>query len=271
MKKLCLMVLSLLLILLFASCQQNPPTTTKTTEAAPDVTTEAVITTTPLDGTDPVAAYEYVASKMNALGGYEVISVEEQNLGYGSHVQEMLIKVNLLDGKKGFISTKVDDEMTGVNYTVDMTYIDGTVYCLMKTQGVSVKYKTKEASVTAVFENFFDKEKTYLLKSLSFAPLDDGTYGFDIVLENEEALKLLLKSFEAQGYDASAFSDYSVTSKLVCGADGYPISSTDLLTFTMEGMACSVISETTYQNIGTVPEITLPADADSYVDADAAE
>ena len=84
-------------------------------------------------------------------------------------------------------------------------------------------------------------------------------------------IKILLKSFEAQGYDASAFSDYSVTSKLVCGADGYPISSTDLLTFTMEGMACSVISETTYQNIGTVPEITLPADADSYVDADAAE
>ena len=77
--KLILLILVLVaLVVTLAACGGTAETT------ANETTTVPVVTTTPLDGDDAMAAYEYVSEKMNALKGFEATLVEEQTVGFNN-------------------------------------------------------------------------------------------------------------------------------------------------------------------------------------------
>jgi len=268
--KLILLLLVLVaLVFTFAACGENAETTTESTTDA--VTTTAPVTTTPLDGDDPMAAYEYVSEKMNALGGFEATLVEEQTVGFENSRVEMRVKINLLDGKKGFISGKLDEEGS----TIDMTYIDGVVYCFMKSTGLEVKYKTQEASIVNNFEEIFntfeEDEEESRIESVSFGERKNGVYTLTATLTKKAGLEVLMKQYGELGIEESALTNIKYTAEITCNADGYASRMKQTITYTLQGMACSVVSDGAYHNVGTIPEITAPADAYSYADADEME
>lgn len=263
--KLILLLLVLVaLVVTLAACGGTAETT------ANETTTVPVVKTTPLDGDNAMAAYEYVSEKMNALKGFEATLIEEQTVGFNNTKLEMVAKINLLDGKKGFISTKLDDKGS----TLDMTYIDGVVYCLMKSTGVEMKYKTQDGSLINSFEemfNSFEEDEESKIESVSFGERENGVYTLTATFAKEKALKVLMKQYEELGIDESALTDVKYTAVVTCNADGYATRVTQTITYTLQGMACSVISDGIYTNVGTLPEITAPADAYSYADADEME
>jgi len=181
---------------------------------------------------------------------------------------EMFVKINLADGKKGFIGAKLDEEGS----TLDMTYIDGVVYCLMKSTGVEMKYKTQEASLVNSFEEIFttfeEDDEESEIASVSFGERENGVYTLTATLTKESALEALMKQYEELGMDESAFTNIEYTVVVTCNADGFASRVKQTLTYTLQGMACSIVSDSTYHNVGTVPEITAPADADAYADVD---
>ena len=263
-KLLLLLFVLVALVCTFASCAGEAETTAESTTTAPVVTTTAPVTTTPLDGDDPMAAYEYVLKKMNSLGGYEATIIEEHDLGLEETTVKSTVKVNLLDGKKGFISTRINKEFESVH----MTYIDGTVYCLVKATGMDIKYKTTDRAVTLAFDELFaeleEKGKDNDPESVAFVKRENGSCLFQATFSKAVGRKILFENYE--GANPSAYSDIAYTAEFECNADGYITDITYKLFFTVNGMACSFITETTYHNVGTVPEVTAPADAYSYVD-----
>jgi len=260
-KLILLLLLLVALVFTFAACEDGSETTTEGTTTVPELTTTAPVTTTPLDGDDPMAAYEYVFQKMKALGGYEATVTEEHDLGLQETRVKSTVKINLLDGKKGFISSRINKEYE----SVDMTYLDGVVYCLVKSTGVNIKYKTTNRATTLAFEKLFaEMEEENKPESVAFVKRESGECRFQATFDPAAGRKLVYEMYE--GVSLSAFSDIGYTVEFECNADGYITYMKYKLFFTVDGVSCSYITETTYHNVGLVPEISAPADASSYVD-----
>ncbi|MBQ4121256.1 MAG: hypothetical protein IJD35_04495 [Clostridia bacterium] len=223
-------------------------------------------TTTPLEGDDAKAAYDFVCEKMNALGGFEAEMLEESNNGSESASMEMSVKINFANGKKGYITTKLDD----AGSLLDMTYLDGTVYCLMKSSGMEIKYKSADASLTAAFEELFStfEEDDDEIASVAFGSRENGVYTLNLTATEATALEFIMNDFEDMEMDASDFSHVSLTMTLECNAEGYVTKMIQTLSYTVAGEAYTETTTCTYKNIGTLPEITAPADADSYMNMD---
>ena len=261
--KLILFILVLVaLVVTLAACDGEAETTTApAVSTTVPATTTAPVTTTPLDGDDAMAAYEYVFQKMKALGGYEATVTEEHDLGLQETRVKSTVKINLLDGKKGFVSSRVNKEYE----SVDMTYLDGVVYCLVKSTGVNVKYKTTDRATTLAFEKLFaEMEEENKPVTAAFVKRESGEYRFQATFDKAVGRKLVYEMYE--GVSLSAFSDIGYSVEFECNADGYITYMKYKLFFTVDGASCSYITETTYHNVGSVPEISAPADASSYVD-----
>ena len=107
----------------------------------------------------------------------------------------------------------------------------------------------------------------WLIFALVFFALD--TVG--MLLLNGIALESIMEDYEGLDIDASAFSNVSKTMTFECTADGYVTKSVERLTYTFDGEVCSEITTLTFKNAGTLPEISTPADADSYMNMDEME
>ena len=252
-KKLVLVLVALMLVTFvfaFASCGGNGET--------------APTTTSPLDGDDALAAYEYLSDKMNALGGFEATMVEESSYDGETSSMEMNVKLSLTDGKKGSIAMEEGGTL------LDLTYIDGTVYYLMKMSGMTMKYKSTDPSMTAAFDILFaifeDEEED--IASAEFVSRENGVYTLKVKATDEKALEKVTESYEDMGLDNPSFSDTSLTLTLICTAEGYVSSMTQTMSYKLDGEAYSEKSTITFKNVGTVPEITAPADADTYMNMD---
>ena len=275
-KLILLLITVLALVFTLAACNGGAATTTEmadTTRVAATttplvITSSAPGTSSPLDGEDAMAAYAYISQTMNALGGYEATVVEDINYDFESTSVEMLVKVNTRNGQKAFVRTTIDD--TGS--TLDLTYVDGVAYCLVKSTGIEVKYKTQEdESVLSIVKELFDEQgdDSDKIASAAFGARENGSYTLNLTVTREAALETILKLYEGSTLDASAFSDIVETAVIECTSDGYVTKMTETVTYTVEGMACSIVSVATYHNVGSVPTISAPADAYNYVDADA--
>ena len=271
-KLILLLVALLALVFTFAACSGSAATTTEApdTTTAPVTTTEAPVTTTPLDGDDAMAAFEYVSEKMNALLGFEVEMTEETSYNGVSDKMDMKVKVAFDEGKKAFMSVKMDEG------TMDATYIDGVVYVVMKMTGMEMKYKTQDASMTASFEKIFntfedEHDDKADIASISFVSRENGVYKLTAVMTEEAALELVLAGYEGYEIDASAFSNVSQEITFECTADGYVTKQTQTLTYTVAGAVCTETTSGNYLNLGVIPEINAPADADSYMNMDEME
>ena len=279
-----LIVLLLVLVALvctFAACGESAETTAEGTTTAPAVittapvtttipvtTTQAPVTTTPIEGEDAMAAYEFMSEKMSALLGFELTMLSESSVGVESFSQEGSVKINLADGKKVFMSMQLED-----NSVVDATYIDGVVYCLVKMPGIEMKYKTQDQSMTSSFETIFtafetEEDGENKVATVEFVKRENGVYTLFATATKEAALASIMKDYEGIEDDPSAFSNISNTMTFECTADGYVTKSVETLTYTYAGEVCSEVTTLTFKNAGTLPEITLPADADSYMNMD---
>lgn len=265
--KLILLLLALMALAVFAACQaEDAPVTTEApvSSTTTPATTTAPVTTSPLEGDDAKAAYRYVFQTMKALGGYEATVEEVHGLGAQTTKLKSTVKVNLLDGKKGFISSRVNQAYE----SVDMTYLDGEVYCLVKSTGVSLKYKTTDRAVTLAFDELFsdfeESGKESDIASVAFVKRESGECRFQVTFDAAVGRKLVFDLYESE--HPSAFSDIGYTAEFECNADGYITQIQYKLYFTFDGARCSYITETTYHNVGSVPEISAPDDASSYVD-----
>lgn len=218
-----------------------------------------------------MAAYKFISEKMNTLKGFEVLLEQESSVGVETITQEGSVKINLTDGKKGFMSMTLEE---GIK--VDATYIDGVVYCLMKMPGVEMKYKTQDESMTSAFETIFnafetEKDGKNKVATVEFTKRENGGYTLVATATKEAALESVMEQYEGLDIDASAFSNISNTMTMECTADGYVTKSVETLTYTFDGEVCSETSTLTFKNVGVLPEISLPADADSYMNMDEME
>lgn len=225
--------------------------------------------TNPLDGDDAKAAYDYICEKMNALDGFEADMIEASTYGGETESMEMDVKLSRQGGKKAFISTKLDD----AGSFMDMTYIDGMVYCYVKSSGMEMKYKSTDASLTSGFDDIFAsfEEDDEEVVSVTFGSRENGVYVLNAVATEETVLEIVMEKYEGYEMEASDFSNLSLTITMECGADGYVTKMIQTLTYTVEGESYTETSTCTYKNIGTVPEISAPADADSYMNMDEME
>ena len=227
---------------------------------------ESAANTNPLEGDDAKAAYDFVSKKMNGLGGFEADMIEASAYGDETSSMEMDVKINLTGGKKGVITTELDGEGS----LLDMTYIDGTVYCLMKSSGMEIKYKSSDSSLTSGFDELFAtfEEEDDDFASVEFVSRENGVYVLKATATEETALEIIMNDFEDAEMDASDFSNLSLTMTVECDADGYVTKMMQTLSCTVEGETYTRTTSCTYKNIGTLPEITAPADADSYMNMD---
>ena len=175
------------------------------------------------------------------------------------------------DGKKGIMTATMDESTT-----MKATYIDGLVYVVVQSTGLQMKYKTRDESMTSAFEKIFstfekDEEDTDKIASVTFGTRENGVYTLVATYTKEAALETIMKDYEGYEIDASAFTNITDTMVFECTADGYVTKMTETITYTVEGMECSMTTVGTYKNVGVIPEITAPADADSYMDMDAME
>ncbi len=277
-KLIVLLLVLVALVVTFAACGESAGTTADETTTAPAVTTTipvttttAPVTTTPIEGEDAMAAYKFMSEKMSTLRGFEVTMLSESSFGVESVSQEGSVKINLADGKKGFMSMQLEE-----NSMVDATYIDGVVYCLVKMPGMEMKYKTQDESMTSSFETIFtafetEKDGENKIESVAFGKRENGVYTLVATATKEEALASIMEEYEGFDIDPSAFSNISHTMTYECTADGYVTKSVETLTYTFDGEVCSEVITLTFKNAGTLPEITLPADADSYMNMDEME
>jgi len=310
-KLILLLLVLVALVFTFAACTENAETTAETTTTAPDVTTEipaittttapdvttttapivttsvpvtttvpattvkTPVTTTPLDGDDPMAAYKFVSEKLNALRGFEAVMVEESSYAGETSTMEVGVKISFADGKKAFMSMPIAEE----GPWVDATYIDGIVYCVVKMPGLEMKYKTQDASMTSTFEKLFaifeekndeDDEKDDV-GSVVFGKREKGVYTLVATATEEEALESIMADYEDFEIDASAFSNISNVITFECNAEGYVTKIVEALTYTFDGEVYSETTTLTFKNAGVLPEITAPADADSYMNMDEME
>lgn len=273
-KLMILLVVLVALVFTLVACGETTDTTADTT-TVPAVTTTTtsttatVVTTTPLEGEDAMAAYAFICNKMNALQGFEVNIVENSRYNDETSVMESDVKMNYADGKKGFMSTKLED-----GSLVEATYIDGIVYCLMKMPGFEMKYKTQDESMTSTFEDWFDtfeEDEKDQVATVVFGKRENGIYTLVVTATEEGALELIMADYEGLGVDASEFSDVSNVVTYECNAEGYVIKFTETLTYTWDGDRYSETTTCTFKNVGTLPEVKAPADADSYMDMDEME
>lgn len=276
-KLMILLVVLVALVFTLVACGETTDTTADTT-TVPAVTTTTtsttatVVTTTPLEGEDAMAAYKFFSQKMNTLKGCEIEMVNESSYAGETSLMEATVKINLVDGKKGFMSMTDDS----VDYVVDSTYIDGVVYMLVKMPGVEMKYKTEDESMTSTFEGIFaafetKKDGENKIESVVFGKRENGVYTLVATQTKEAALESIMEDYEGLDIDASAFSNVSKTMTFECTADGYVTKSVERLTYTFDGEVCSEITTLTFKNAGTLPEISTPADADSYMNMDEME
>jgi len=56
-----------------------------------------------------------------------------------------------------------------------------------------------------------------------------------------------------------------------CNANGYVTKIVETLTYTFDGDHCSETTTCTFKNVGTLPAVSAPADADSYMNMDEME
>ena len=254
-----------------ADTQTISATTTNPTTTAPNAeTTTPTVTTTPLDGMDANAAYAYVCNKMNTLKGFEAKLVESIRIADETSVMEADVKLNYADAKKGFMSETMED-----GSLVETTYIDGVVYCLMKMPGLEMKYKTKDESVSSLFEELFnifnEEEATASIASVIFGESENGVKTLVVTSSENGALESIMSGLEGLDIDASEFSNVSQVATYEYNAEGYVTRFTEILTYTWDGDTYSETSTCTFQNITTLPDIKAPADADSYMDMDEME
>ena len=245
--KLILLLLALMALAVFAACQaEDAPVTTEapvSSTTTPATTTSAPVTTSPLEGDDAKAAYRYVFQKMKALGGYEATVEEVHGLGAQTTKLKSTVKVNLLDGKKGFISSRVNQAYESVDMTTD--------------RAVTLAFDE-------LFSDFEESGKESDIASVAFVKRESGECRFQVTFDAAVGRKLVFDLYESE--HPSAFSDIGYTAEFECNADGYITQIQYKLYFTFDGARCSYITETTYYNVGSVPEISAPDDASSYVD-----
>ena len=273
--KLILLLLVLVaLVFTFAACGETTDTTAENT-TVPDVTTTVPVTTppSPLDGEDAKAAYEYVSEKMAELHGFEAKMIQESSYFGETSTMEADIKINLADGKKGFMSMKLED-----GSFIDATYIDGIVYCLMKMTGFEMKYTTQDESMTSMFEEFFSileedngEEDKNEVASVVFGKRENGVYTLVVTATEEAALASIMADYESLDVDSSEFSNISNVMTFECNANGYVTKIVETLTYTFDGDHCSETTTCTFKNVGTLPAVSAPADADSYMNMDEME
>lgn len=159
---------------------------------------------------------------------------------------------------------------------MDATYIDGLVYVVVKSVGFEMKYKTRDESMIAAFEgifNAFEKEDDgkQEIASVSFVSRENGVYTLTATMTEASALETIMADYEGFEIDASEFSNISKVITIECGADGYVVRMAQTLCYTFDGEVYRESMTCNYVNIGVVPEISAPADADSYMDMDAME
>ena len=256
---------------------EKPLTTTpfETTESAPITTTvQTPETQSPLEGMDAKQILDFATQKMAALEGFDAEMIEGSIYGEEDSRTEMRVKVNLANGKTGYIGTKIDEEGT----TVDMIYVDGVVYVDMKMTGMSLKYKSTDVSLTSGFEELFamiekedDEDDSEKIESIKLLKSTEGVYTIEVVATEEAAIETLLKSYADFDIDSSMFTDVSLVEVYEINAAGYVVITSSELSYTVEGERCQDYVKCQFNQAGELPEITVPDDIDSYMDMDEME
>jgi len=234
----------------------------------PATTGKTPLTESPLVGMNAQEAYEYAYKKMGTLEGFDSIMTQDVILDEEVSHTEMIVKVNLADGKKGYMSTKTDE-----GSTVEMTLVDGIAYCVVKATGMEVKYKTQDEAITGTFEEVFTtfKEEDDLTSKIASAKIlscVNGIYTVELVATKEAAIETIMADYADLEVDPSIFSDISMIKCYEITEEGYIISALEELNYSVNGMYYQETLTCRFNNIGTVPEITVPADADSYMNMD---
>lgn len=223
--------------------------------------------TTPLDGDDALAAYLYVCENMASLKGFDMDMTENQIMGDETHQISMDMKLNYLDGMRIYVHMPIDED----GGTIDITVVDGMAYCVMDASGMRIKYKTRDVSMTGdlddIAEAFKDQEKKCV--SAKWIGRKNGIYTLEVIPTQEEALNVIMHDFEGSEIDASMISDIDMLCTYQINEDGYIISGIEEVICKVNGVDYQMQSSITFKNIGKVPNITVPADADDYMDMDA--
>lgn len=128
----------------------------------------------------------------------------------------------------------------------------------------------KKGGVDEKFDSF-EADDPDTVASVVFGSRENGVYTLVITATEEGALELIMTDYGDFGIDASEFSDVSQVMTFEYNADGYVTKMTETLTYTWDGEVYSDTITCTFKNVGTLPEVKIPADADSYMDMDEME
>lgn len=272
-----LALLCLVLVVALASCSGEATQTTtaaaETSGKGPLVVTvapgetvkEPDVTTTPAKQENALDIYLSACEKFVTTKGFDINLVQDQRWGDESYQTTIDMQINYADGERWTLRMPIDEE----GGMIDVIFVDGVAYCEMNTVGMTVKYKTRDDSMASAFEGLEEamsgeKEK---IASAKIASHKDGVYTFEVTATQEAAMEALME----EGFDESVneISDLNMIGTYQINEEGYLIGVTEKLSCKVDGETYIASLYIRFNNVGSLPTIEVPADADDYIDADA--
>ncbi len=203
-----------------------------------------------LEGDDPVAALKYVEEQMSTIKGC-TMKISTTTMG-------MTVS---MDAKVDIENNKMHMETNTMGIAIKATVIDGVMYSYtdLSSMGMGVqKMKTTDPDEIKDMMGSTDTvTDSYDYASAEFVSRENGVYVIKGVLTEEAAKEIA---------DESSATDLNATLIYTCNDKGIATKMEIDMSFKAEGETVNMkmVVEILDTN---VPEITAPADADSYVEA----
>lgn len=216
---------------------------------------------------DNLTAYGLYLKAMNDIekaGGLDVDSVVNMSIGMLGQSVDITMDMSVKQNGDDMYMEVDYGELLGVSMV--MTVIDG--YAYVESDGVKVKYAIPEGEEEELKEEQLGQipelaEEAF--EGIEIVKNDDGTKQISLLI-NESAINSILGTVLGETDESANIEDVLYT--MTFDKDNDLISAVismdmDMTTSGIEATA-SIDMECVYNNIGTAPEITLPADTSEY-------